>query len=78
MPTIRIADATYRAILGMAVPPHEPVARRQHDGAWLLEVGNVWLDALRELRLAGETYDDVIIRIIKIRGQPHSQRRQYN
>ena len=63
--TIRVSDATYRAIAAEAILPFRSTATRQPDGTWLVPVeDDVW-DMVQRLRLAGESDDDAIMRAIR-------------
>ena len=77
MRTIRVGDATYRAIAAEAILPFRSTATRQPDGFWLVPISeDVW-EMLRPVRLAGKTRacpraglwpdpgDDAILRAIR-------------
>ena len=63
--TIRVSDATYRAIAGEAILPFCSTAARQPDGSWLVPVSDDVWEMLQQVRLAGETDDDAILRAIR-------------
>ena len=58
MKWIRISEAIHRAIAESAI-------RRQPDGSWLVPVSDEVADRLDEVRLAGESDDDLIMRMIR-------------
>jgi hypothetical protein len=64
MKTIRVSDATYRAIADAAVLPFHSTATRQPDGSWLVPVADDTWEALQQERLPGESDDDTVIRLI--------------
>lgn len=73
MKTIRVSDATYRAIAEEAILPFRPTGARQSDGTWLVPVEDDTYERLLEHRLPGESDDDTIARIIHAhRGRPHN------
>lgn len=68
--TIRVSDATYRAIAEEAILPFRSTATRQPDGSWLVPVSDDTWERLRSERLPGETDDDTVMRVIRrYRGQ---------
>lgn len=71
MKTIRVSDATHRAILDCAILPVRPTATRQPDGSWLVPLEDDTWEALQQQRLPGESDDDAIQRIIhRQQGRP--------
>jgi predicted CopG family antitoxin len=73
MKTIKISDATYRALAGKAILPFCSTGTRQADGSWLVPVEDGTYERLEQMRLHGESDDDLIQRII---GQPRTHPRQ--
>ena len=73
MRTIRVNDATYRAIAEAAIGPFRSTGRRQPDGTWLVPVADDTWAALQRERIPGESDDDAVMRVIRRhRGQkPH-------
>jgi len=63
--TIRVGDATYRAIAEEAILPFRSTATRQADGSWLVPIEDDTWEALRRQRLPGESDDDAVMRIIR-------------
>lgn len=73
MRTIRVSDATYRAIAALALLPFRSTATRQPDGAWLAPLEGDTYERLEAHRLAGESDEDTVQRLIhRHRGQPLS------
>lgn len=68
MKTIRISDASYRALIGEAILPFHSTRAQQASGAWLVPVEDDTYERLQQHRLPGESDDDLIQRII--RGHP--------
>ena len=64
MPSIRVNDATYRAIAELSILPFRSTATRQPDNTWLLPVDPDVHAAIEAKRLPGESDDDVIQRLI--------------
>lgn len=61
--TLLLSDEAYRALL--TVSEHgfpRSSSERTRDG-WIIEVGFDTIDELREMKLPGEDYNDVIIRM---------------
>lgn len=65
MKTIRISDATYRALAKEAILPFRSTGTRQADGAWLVPVEDDTYERLQQHRLPDESDDDLIQRIIR-------------
>jgi len=65
MKTIKVSDATYRAIADEAILPFRSTATREPDGSWLVPVADDTWEALQRERLAGESDDDTVIRLIR-------------
>ncbi len=65
MKTIRVGDATYRAIAEEAILPFHSTAARQPDGSWLVPVEDDTYDLFQQARLAGESDDDIVMRAIR-------------
>ena len=71
MKTIRISDATYRAIAEAAVLPYRGTTRRLPDGDWLIELADDTCERIEGARLPGETDDDIILRALHVHsGRP--------
>jgi predicted CopG family antitoxin len=63
--TIRVSDATYRAIAEEAILPFRSTATQQADGSWLVPIADDTWDALQKERLPDESDDDTVLRIIR-------------
>ena len=62
--TVRIRDATYRAIVDAAVLPY---------GDWLVEIADDTYERLRSHRVLGETDDDTILWALHVHsGRPNN------
>lgn len=73
MRTIRVSDATYRAIAALALLPFRSTATWQPDGAWLAPLEDDTYERLEAHRLAGESDEDTVQRLIhRYRSQPLS------
>lgn len=71
MKTLRVSDATYHAIAGLALLPFRSTAVRQPDGTWLVPVEDETYDRLQQSCLPGESDDDALQRLIHhYRGKP--------
>lgn len=64
MKWIRISDATKRAIAEAAIYPWHETGRRQADGSWLVPVDDEVHEAIQSRKVAGETDDDTIARML--------------
>ena len=64
--TIRISDATNRAIIDAAIYPFHSTATRLPDGDWLVPVDDEVNQQIENNRLPGETDDDVILRVLHV------------
>ena len=62
MKTVRISDATNRAIIDAAIYPFHSTATRLPDGNWLVPVDDEVYQRIEDNRLPGESDDDVILR----------------
>ena len=73
MKTIRLTDATSRALADLAILSFRSTATQQPDGMWLVPVGDEVWDRLQSHRFPGECDDDLVQRVIREhRGQrPH-------
>lgn len=73
MRTIRVSDATYRAIAALALLPFRSTAMRQPDGTSLVPIEDNTYERLEAHRLPGESDEDTVQRLIhRYRGQPLS------
>ena len=73
MKTIRISDATPRAIAEAAVLPYRGTGRRLADGDWFIELEDDTYERIQEHRLPGETDDDAILRALHVHsGRPNN------
>lgn len=64
MTVAMLGNATCRAaIAGEAILPFRQAGTRQPDGSWLVPVSDDVREMLRQVRLAGETGDDAILRL---------------
>ena len=66
MKTIVLSDATYRAIASLAVLPFQSTAERQAEGSWLVPIDDETYERIQTHRLAGESDDDTIQRLIHV------------
>jgi predicted CopG family antitoxin len=64
MKTIKVSDATYRAIADEAILPFRSTATRAPDGGWLVPVADDTWERLRSQQHPGESDDDTIMRLI--------------
>ena len=64
MKTIKVSDATYRAIADAAILPFRSTGDRQPDGDWLVLVEDDTYERIRDARLPGETDDDTVQRML--------------
>jgi hypothetical protein len=65
MKWIHVSEITHRALAESAIYPWQETGRRQEDGSWLIPVGEEVAERLDEERLAGESDDDLIMRLIR-------------
>ena len=65
MKTIKISDATYRAVADAAILPFRSTGQQQPDGSWLVPVEDDTLERLNQVRLPGESDDDAVMRLIR-------------
>lgn len=65
MKTIRVSDATYRIIASLAILPFHSTGTRQPDGSWVFPVDDEVYERIQKHRLAGESEDDTIQRMIR-------------
>ena len=65
MKTIRVTNDTLRAIADLAILPFRSNAIRQDDGTWLLPVDDEVWQRIEDKRLAAESHDDTLTRIIR-------------
>jgi hypothetical protein len=65
MKTIRLSDATQRAVMEQALLPFQPTGVRQPDGFWLTPVSDETWERLEAQRLPGESDDDLVMRILR-------------
>ena len=65
MPTIRLSDATYRAVAQLSSPDFDSTGIKQPDGTWLVPIVDHVIANLAKLRLPGETDDDLVARLIR-------------
>lgn len=65
MKSVRISDATYRAIADLAILPFRSTATRQADGTWMVPLSGETWNRLQARRLPDEDDDDLIQRIIR-------------
>ena len=64
MKTIILSDATYRALADLAILPFLSTGKRQPDGSWLVPIEDETYERIQNARLAGETDDDTLQRLI--------------
>lgn len=68
--TIRVSDAMYREVAGLAILPLRSDGAHQPNGSWLVPVYEDTLEALQRKRLPGENEEDAIMRLVRrYRGQ---------
>jgi len=65
MKAIKISDAAYRALAGKAILPFRATGTRQADGSWLVPVEDGTYARLEQIRVPGESDDDLIQRLIR-------------
>lgn len=65
MPKIVVTDYTHTLIKCAAERPFHNTAKRLADGRWEIPVEQSTLDRINQVRLAGETIDDLIERIVR-------------
>ena len=65
MKTIRLSDATHRALMEQALLPFQPTGARQPDGSWRVPVSDETWERLEAQRLPGESDDDLVMRILR-------------
>ena len=65
MKTIKVSDATHRAIAETAILPLSASGKQQPDGTWLVPIEDDTWEALESQRLPGESDDDTIQRLIR-------------
>ncbi len=65
MKWLHISETTHRALAEAAIYPWQETGRRQAGGSWLIPVGDEVAERLDEIRLDGESDDDLIMRIIR-------------
>ena len=71
MKTIRISDATHRAIAEAAVLPYRGTGRQLPNGDWLIDLADDTYERIEGARLPGETDDDTILRALHVHsGRP--------
>jgi|GEM_PF-1132234 len=68
MKTIKVSDATYRAIADATLPPFRfrSTGTRLPDGDWLVPVEDDTYERLQVVRLPGETDDDTLQRLLHV------------
>ncbi len=73
MKTIRLSEATMRALANLAILPFRQTAIRQPDGSYLAPIDDDVRQRLQAIRLPGESDEDTIQRVIHAhKGQPLS------
>ncbi len=73
MKTIKVSEATYRAIAEAAILPFRSTAKRMADGDWRVPVEEDTYERLQDARLPGETDDDTVQRMIHVYfGRPNN------
>ena len=77
MRLMRVSDATWHMLAGMAILPFRSTGTRQPDGSWLVPVEDDTWERLEQHRLAGESRacpraglqpdpgDDVVARVLR-------------
>ncbi len=71
--TIKISDATNRAIADAAIYPFHSTAKRLPDGDWVVPVDDEVYQRIEDNRLPGESDDDVILRVLHVHsGRPNN------
>ena len=65
MKWLHVSETTHRALADAAIYPWHETGQRQADGSWLIPVGDEVAERLDEIRLDGESDDDVIMRLIR-------------
>lgn len=73
MKTIKVSDATYRAIADAAILPFRSTGTRDADGNWLVPISDDTWERIRAHQLPGESDDDTVMRVMRHhRGQKTS------
>lgn len=67
MPIIHLSDATHRLVIEHAENPFHVTGERQPDGSWAVPFNDDTFNRLSQLRMEGETFDDVIVRMFGLR-----------
>jgi len=71
--TVKISDATNRAIADAAILEFRRTGRRLPDGDWLIDLADDTYERLQSHRLPGETDDDAILRALHAHaGRPNN------
>ncbi len=65
MKSIKVSDATHRALLECAVLPVRRTATREADGNWLVPITDDTWEAFQKERLPNESDDDTVMRIVR-------------
>jgi len=66
MKTIKVNDATYRAIADATILPFRSTGDRLADGDWLVPVENDTYERIQDVRPPGETDDDTVQRMLHV------------
>jgi hypothetical protein len=64
MKTLKVSDATYRAIADAAILPFRSTGTRDANGNWLVPISDDTWERIREHQLPGESDDDTVMRVI--------------
>ena len=67
MRRILLRDATYQALRAVAIGAFQSTGQRQPDGSWLVPVDEEVWARIQAIRMAGESDDDVVARVIHTR-----------
>jgi hypothetical protein len=65
MKWLHVSETAHRALADAAIYPWYETGRRQEDGSWLIPVDDEVAERLDEVRLDGESDDDLIMRMIR-------------
>ena len=65
MKTIRVSEATYRAIADLAVLEYRSTGTRNADGSWSIPIDEEVSAAIDRERLPGEDDDTTVMRLIR-------------
>lgn len=71
MNTIRISDVTRNLLMAQALYPWRESGTKDKDGMWTIPVDDEVIAELAKKRLAGETHDDTLQRLLQTQMGAH-------